>query len=520
MFHKICSVHTGFSRLFSLLVFVILPVAGSPAQERMNAQISNQGLYLAARPAKITIKLPDQPPTVGSRAQLALTLWKADNTAAPAKEPWQCKVAIQYPSGKSVSQTVLIKPGDSSATFEFSADEPGVTTISASPPPQSGARSDKTEIVVLPAQKMGKGKKPKIGSLLPLPTEQVWSRSLDQSRETQPTLQLARYDLGEPFGQVPPHGGGNHPEKKLRISVGDVGGDYVANGKDSVQITATYESDDLSPAPTDIHVWFRWDFGTLDPPQPLVIAKGTFMGKSALTSASPTDVHFKFDSSTPHLRAQGDTDCTFHFVPYGAALTGPDQLSIVDNPQVTIVFFDENQKPVAPGRSWQVNLSSKNSKLHFTPQSFQVTPNSPTTTAALYPVSFGSDTVAVVVEHYTPLPLPVKITGWMVLGLCIGGGLAGGLAAYNKFRGSVVWRMFLGVLGGGVLCWMYVFLALPSISNGVAHSLVSVLFVAILGGYLGTSVLDFAARKFGFAGGDAPAAAPNAAPGPAGTPGH
>jgi hypothetical protein len=417
------------------------------------------------------------------------------------------------PSGKSVSQTVLIRKGQSAAAFEFSADEPGVTTISASPPPQSGARSDKTEVVVRPTQKMANAKKSKMSSLLLPQDEQGRSRSLHLSRSSQPVFKLARFDLAEPPGQDGQHGGNQAVAAKklpaLRISVGDVGGDYVANGKDSVQITATYESEDLSPAPTDIHVWFRWDFGKLDPPQPLVIAKGTFTGKTALTSASPTDVHFKFDSSTPHYRAQGDTDCTFHFVPFGAALTGPDQLSIVDNPQITIVFFDEDQKPVAPGRSWQVNLSSKQSKLHFAPQSFQVAPNSPTTTSALYPVSFGSDTVGVVVEHYTPLPLPIRITGWMVLGLCLGGGLAGGLAAYNKFKGSVLWRMFLGILGGSVLCWMYVFLALPTVSNGIAHSLVSVLFVAIVGGYLGTSVLDWAATKFGFVKGvSEPASAP------------
>jgi hypothetical protein len=86
----------------------------------------------------------------------------------------------------------------------------------------------------------------------------------------------------------------------------------------------------------------------------------------------------------------------------------------------------------------------------------------------------------------------------MILGLCLGGGLAGGLAAYNKFKGSWIWRIFLGILGGAVLCWLYVYLALPNVEANIAHNTLSVFFVALLGGYGGTSILDFAAKKFGW----------------------
>lgn len=75
--------------------------------------------------------------------------------------------------------------------------------------------------------------------------------------------------------------------------------------------------------------------------------------------------------------------------------------------------------------------------------------------------------------------------------------MAGGLAAYNKFKGSWLWRIFLGILGGAVLCWLYLYLALPNVDAGIAHNTVSVFFVALIGGYMRTTVLDFAATKLG-----------------------
>jgi hypothetical protein len=77
MFHKFCSTRIQYFRPLFLFAFAILQAAGLHAhQDRMNAQIRDQGLFLAARPAKISIKLPDQPVLAGSKPQLAIALWK------------------------------------------------------------------------------------------------------------------------------------------------------------------------------------------------------------------------------------------------------------------------------------------------------------------------------------------------------------------------------------------------------------------------------------------------------------
>ena len=284
----------------------------------------------------------------------------------------------------------------------------------------------------------------------------------------------------------------------LHISVGDPSGIYSANGKDAAAISVVFESPDLSPAPVDIHIWLKLTNGVLDPPQPLLIKKGTFKATTQLTSMWPAEDHLTFVNSTPGYQAQGDTDVIVHFVPVGAVLVGPDKLSVVDITPVMLVFYNSSQDPVAPGKNWPVRLRSRQSKLQFTPASFEVQATSPTGSAVLFPISWGSDTVEAVVAGYTIQPLTIEITFWMILGRCLAGGLAGGLAAYNKFKGSWIWRIFLGILGGAVLCWLYVYLALPNVSVNIAHNTFSVFFVALLGGYGGTTILDFAAKQLGW----------------------
>ena len=114
----------------------------------------------------------------------------------------------------------------------------------------------------------------------------------------------------------------------------------------------------------------------------------------------------------------------------------------------------------------------------------------------LFPTWLGTDTIEAVVANYKPEPIKVVITGWLVLGLCVAGGVAGGLAAFKKFKDSWPWRMFSGILGGAVLCWLYVYLGLPNIDANIAHNTFSVFFVAAIGGYGGTAVLDWAVQKF------------------------
>src|SRR5260370_9179152 len=126
-----------------------------------------------------------------------------------------------------------------------------------------------------------------------------------------------------------------------------------------------------------------------------------------------------------------------------------------------VVFFNAEGNPISTGKSRKVTLHSKQSKLRLAPEIVEVNQDSAVGSAVLFPVWLGSDTVEAVVENYQSKPLVIVVTGWLVLALCLTGGIAGGLAAYDKFGGSLFLRLFLGILGGAFLFLPYLYSRLP-----------------------------------------------------------
>jgi hypothetical protein len=462
--------------------------ASGQASAQMNAQV----IRFAAQPVKVSAKTV-APATVGTKSEIQIGLLNADNLPVPAQGDWQYEVSITPPSGDPTKQFVWIKKGQNTAQIDYSPSQAGVTSISVRPL-EEGVRGDKTLIVVRPPGKAlntRKATRPQGSLIWPDRTnarERFW---------TADTLRLQYRTVAVSLAPPAPGPGpakGGQPTKLspiLHVYVDNIADAHYANGKDSAVISAIYDSPDFSAAPSDIHLFFNLSTGALDPPIPLQIPKGAFKGEADLTSTSPADVHVTFTRSNPQFPTEGDTDFIVHFVPPIVQLNVPNKLSIVDNPSVTADFFDEHGIEMPIGQNYQISLRSEQLKLRFTPDSFQP----PMGHAALFPTSVGSDTIDATLPHYPLQKLTIVITGWLVLGLCLGGGVAGGLAAHDKFKGSWLWRIFLGILGGAVLCWLYIYLALPSINVNIAHNTFSVFFVALLGGYGGTSTLDFAAKK-------------------------
>ncbi len=344
------------------------------------AQINQQVALAATEPAKVTAKLLTPEIRVGGSVQVQIALINRDNQPVTPREDWKCDVSIRFPSGKSVDQVAWIKKDSRSGQFEFPADEPGLVSVFVRPAAKE-IRGDKLEVIVQPSKKpLGKKNSSLFEPILVLPTAGIEVYP-NYSRELPAGLKLVA------FGSMPEnqkdswqnqhkHSVTTKNGPVLHISAGDVGGTYFATGKDAATISAIFESPDLSPAPGDIHVWFHWDNGGLDT-QPLLIKKGTFSGVTHLTCLRPGDVRVNFVSSTPTYQVEGDTDITAHFVPPLVVLLGPEKLSIVDNTPVMIVFLDGQNNPVAPGKNWSVTLHSKESKLHFGPETFEVPGNSP-----------------------------------------------------------------------------------------------------------------------------------------------
>lgn len=506
---------TGFLLCFALAV---RPSAGQQIPEQAQVQMRQQASLLATQPARISVKAANQGIRVGDKSTVTITLLNSDNHPVAAPRDMLFSVALQPPSGAASTQQVRIPRGQSAAPFEFQATQTGLTSITVRPA-AGDIRPDKTDVLVVRSgSSRSKARKP-APAKTPPGFSKLWRSREEQFYEVGRTqLRPARFVLtfaAKPYGPDPQNPAppvDNSP--RLHLSVNDVGSEFKADGKDTVLITAYYDSPDGSAAPGNIHLWFTNSNGELDP-RPLVISAGGYSGAANLTSRWPATAHVSFVSASPSLAVDGDKEFDIHFVPQvsGMQLVGPEKLSVVDNERIMVVFFNAEGNPISTGKSRKVTLHSKQSKLRLAPEIVEVNQDSAVGSAVLFPVWLGSDTVEAVVENYQSKPLVIVVTGWLVLALCLGGGTAGGLAAYDKFGGSLFWRIFLGILGGAVLCWLYVYLALPRVDINLAHNTFSVFFVALIGGYLGLAALDFAAERLGLKPPAPPA--PGGGPGPA-----
>lgn len=493
--HRLSGIHFTWTATV-IVVFFVASLAAAPLPQQLNQeqrmQMQQQAILLGSQPTRMSVKALTQGTKVGEKSRVEISVRTPDNEPVPAKEDYPLEISLTFSSGAVSTSNVTIKKGETSTQFEFVANEPGLTSVIVRSQ-AAGLLPDKTDVLVIPAAPRKRAKQAvKHTSSLGAPT-------VPRRREGAQFLLAHFSPLPAPEApggghQDPLTNGGNTPA--LHVSANDVGSDFFANGKDAVIISAYFESPDGAPAPTNIHVWFTWTNGKLDP-SPLQIDKGKFSGEAHLTSRWPTKVHVRLVSVSPSYSVAGDKEFDIRFVPPGVALVGPEKLSVVDNEPIMVVFYNELGIPIATGDDWKVTLRSKRSKLRFVPGLVEVKQNSSLGSASLFPTSFGADTIEAIIPDYQPKPLNIIVTGWLVLGLCAAGGVAGGLAAYNKFKGSWFWRIFLGVLGGALLCWLYVYLALPNVDKGIAHNTFSVFFVALVGGYLGTTTLDFAAKKLG-----------------------
>jgi hypothetical protein len=487
--------------LFSLVLF---GTRASHAQisAAVEDQIKQQAASLASQPMRLALNLPSKEVAVGNTTQVHVTLLSADNRTVPANRDWHVDVELQLPSGAKTTQSLVIPRGKDSADVQISSKELGLASITASPT-TPGLRPARTDFLVLPANAAPKtaanGKKPS-SYLIPLHNREKKLATFAATDGFQPVRFEIPKEPSDP-GAVPGSAQINGNSPRLHISVDNAGSDFIANGTDPAVISAYFESPDGKPAPRNINVWFTFTRGSLSPGA-LQIPKGSYSGATQLTSNWPGDVHVAFVNSNPAYPAEGSTDFDVQFVPLGVVLAGPDKLSVIDNVPVLVVFVND-RGPIAPGRDWPVTLRTSQSKFDLAPGSLIVKGNSPLGSAMLLPRSVGSDTIEAVVSDYEPVPLAVMITWRAVLALCLGGGVLGGIAAYQQFKGSWFWRVFLGLVGGAFFSWLYVFLALPTMVAGnsvgnIAHNTISVFFVSIIGGYMGTRALDFGARKLGW----------------------
>jgi hypothetical protein len=489
----------------TLLVLLSLLVTDMPLQALSQAQMQSRPPMkeLARRAAQRPMKLDVHPLTrgarVGDKVSIELSLFDANNQLASWDRQCQIEVGVTNPSGKVDKYLVTIPAGQTAARFTFDAREVGLLTLKAR----------ETNDTLLPggnSMLIGRARISKRGRKVK-PSD-FPSGSVRQSAHV---LLIAAH-TGEPqppragsegIGQGPTGGSEttapSSPELLLTNSSGK--NEILADGKDFARIQVYYMGPLGEPASSDIRVWLTWSNGKLEP-QPLVIKKGESFAEAQWSSLSPVDATVSLVTSAPKYAVEGKQELKVSFVPaiYGVAPSSPNplKLSLIDCEPLVAQFFDREGRTVQTNKRRRITFISSNPSLHLDPPYRDVPPNESAASIFLQPTWSGSSKLDIWTPGYDHQTLEVQVTMWLVLVLCLGGGLVGGIVAKEALKGSIAWRIFVGLVGAIVLVWISVFAVLPQTHSIIAHNLVSVFVVGILGGYGGTRVLDAVGKKLGY----------------------
>ena len=497
----------AFLTVSSLFILWLASLTAFPATPAPQAQ--SQMRQMATRAAAGPIKLDVQPDAASApiRSNVALKVFmrNADNQPSTWDHPCTVSLEITFPSKKVERQTVVIPRGQNFGIAAFVASEYGIVRLRVTESTDSLLPAGNTVFIVGLSSKPAK-------SIAKKPTPHGISfQQLLGAPDVRPRLISASWNtssspetyLPEPQEPAAVSGAAAPPATPQLLLVNSTGKDEIlADGKDFARVSVYYMAPNGKGAPSDILLWMSWSNGTFNP-QPMVIHRGEFAAEGRLVSASVVEASISIVRSAPSVPVQGSSTIKISLAPpiYGFGPVTSDhvvKMSLIDREPLVGCFFDDQGRCIQTDHKRHVNFSSTNPTLHVEPASFDVSANDGTATVFLEPTWRGTANLEMWTPGHSKQRIAVEISIWLVVALCLIGGMVGGIAAKDTPGGrSVWWRIFIGIVGAIVLVWLCVFAVVPQTHSMIAHSLISVLVVGIVGGFAGTRVLDFAAKRLG-----------------------
>ena len=466
------------------LLILCLAFSASAYSQLMRQQAQEAIL----RPAKVDIVPVDQLNQTTRPVRVEVVLRSSIGQPVAAQDATTVEVTATQPSGHVVRQSVTFAPGESSKTTELSLTESGVTKLRARQ--EKDALLESTNYVnVAPPQKQKRR------------SRRASQRSLPHS-ELRPRFEFARPRfLHAALYQEP-----NQPTAftataglMLKVSGENDATGVRADGIAFARVQIFYMAD--TPPATDIKVWVSPSNGDISA-NPIIISKNQLMGEAHWTSKSPiAAAKLSIVTTNPKVPFAGSTEAT---VIFGAPILGigflnpPWKISIVDSATVTAVFFDADGNPVPTGTKRDYRFVSNSPILRLQPDHASVDPGASDFSTIATPTFVGESQIEVVSPGYISKPQKVKVTGLVVLLLCVVGGILGGLLSYINSQGKLWARIVTGVIVGAVASWAYVFVGLPNIQSMILHTQISVLFVSVLAAFAGVKTLSVITKALNF----------------------
>jgi hypothetical protein len=451
----------------------------TPAAAEVQAPLQKQAERIAQGPLKLDIRPPASAIQLGDRVTVEIVLLNVDNRPAAWNQKSDLRVELTV-SGRSKKPKVYpasVRPGQSSVQLTFEASEVGLLSM------RVREFSDR----LLPGGNSIVVRKPSTFSAVsPYGSMHLLRVALRPSPLS--TFVAGAEETAPPVDE---------PTLLLENASRN---EVLADGSDFARIKVHLMDGE---APRDIKVWVTWTDGELSP-HPLIIKKGDSVAEARWVSRSRKDATLSFVSSTPKYAIEQPSELKVSFVPPIHAMVflnlNPMKLWLTDFASIQVAFCDRQGTVVTTSRPRKLRFTSSNpTVLRMDSTEREVAQHDYSTSILVWPAWLGTSSLTVTTDGYEVLtPLQIEVSLWLVLGLCLAGGVLGGIASKKSLDKAVGWRVFGGVLGAIGLVWFCVFAVLPATSSIIAHNLVSVLVVGIVGGYGGTRVLDFLGKRLGY----------------------
>jgi len=425
-------------------------------------------------PVRLLVRPSARTPSIGQNIDLRVTLLDSRGNPANATGDVTVDLLIRPPSGAPIPLSEKISKGKSSDTQSYKPRLSGRYVVEAVDRAKR-LMSDTYYFYVFPSSRAD-------GSLPPRWWEEVAENRWLAAKPQPPSTRPAR-------------------QPKATLRVGYYGGQdgVLADGRDAVDISVIYDSPDGAAAPDDIQVWFSQTVGEFDK-KPLVIQRGTREGVARWTSKEPNR-SATIDYVAPKTRFDVELPSSnkFKFIRQVVKLvpTVPLSISIIDRPQLIVQFVDAEGFVVQADRKRTVTLSVARSGVTVEPSTHSIDEGGGPVKAGITPVSLGTATIKIdsdnLISGSTTVDISVGIGSLILFSLL--GGLAGGGLAYLREKTKLELKLAGGVAGGLVLTAIYVFGAIPMVGPSAPSNLVAAVAIALIGGYVGTAVLDWVWAK-------------------------
>jgi hypothetical protein len=461
--------------------------------------MGQQAQTAAQRPAKIDVSPLGSQNAAGQPVRVRIQLLDGSGKPIAAPGSVDAELNVKQPSGQTATTKVTFSPGESSKQVDVMIPEAGVTELKirqsegrligatnyvlVSPPTKSPAKKAGTRVTNKAVDK----KSGKPVDIVPQATKPI-SRDLGGPRLQSARLRLV---LAAYAYQIPAPPPASEPELMLKVSGEDAGGGVRADGKTCARVQVFYTG--VDELVRDVQVWLQWSNGLIHP-NPLIIQKNTRQGSACWTSQYPISAAtVQIAATNPRVSLSSNPQQTFKFSENIQGIdfaNPPSSITVVDNYNLTAVFYDPQGHPVKLVDARDLLFDSNNGVILVNPQHSTVPSGRFDSSTILIPTYFGKSKIEVSTDGYPPATREINVT-W--LGALLGsllGGLIGGWLAFIDSGGKLSARIATGLIVGLLASWAYVLVGLPKVGTAILHNQLSVIFVSLMAGFSGVKVVS------------------------------